>query len=234
MSERTGCMVAIDGPAGAGKSTVARAVARRAGCTYIDTGAMYRAVAYRALLDGLQVGSDDRAIGELAGTLTFEFRDSDGGDHLFVDGEDVEGPIRTPEIGNLSSSVSTIPAVREHLVAAQRRMAETRSVAMEGRDIGTVVFPDALLKVFLTASAEERARRRYEQLIAGGEDVSFERVLANQRERDERDSSRAIAPLRRAEDAVEVNSDGMSVEQVIDRVVELLERRLEERDEQGA
>ncbi len=234
MSERTGCMVAIDGPAGAGKSTVARAVARRAGCTYIDTGAMYRAVAYGALLDGLQVGSDDRAIGELAGRLTFEFRDADGGDHLFVDGEDVEGPIRTPEIGNLSSSVSTIPAVREHLVAAQRRMAETRSVVMEGRDIGTIVFPDALLKVFLTASAEERARRRYEQLIAGGEDVSFERVLANQRERDERDSSRAIAPLRRAEDAVEVNSDGMTVEQVIDRVVELLERRLEERDEQGA
>jgi len=234
VSQRTGCMAAIDGPAGAGKSTVAKGVAGRAGCTYIDTGAMYRAVAYRALLEGLEVGSDDRAIGELAGRLTFEFRDVAGGDHLFVDDEDVEGPIRTPEIGNLSSSVSTIAAVREHLVAAQRRMAETRPVVMEGRDIGTVVFPDALLKVFLTASAEERARRRYEQLVAGGEDVSFERVLADQRERDERDSSRAIAPLRRAEDAVEVNSDDMSVEQVIDRVVELLEQRLEERDEQDA
>jgi len=117
---------------------------------------MYRAVAYRALRAGLQVGVDDDAIGALAGELGFEFRDVGGESHLFVDGEDVEEPIRTPEVGNLSSPVSAIPAVREHLVAAQRRMAQTRPVVMEGRDIGTVVFPDALLKVFLTASAEER------------------------------------------------------------------------------
>jgi len=229
MSERTGCMVAIDGPAGAGKSTVARGVAERAGLTYIDTGAMYRAVAYRALRAGLQAGADDDAIGALAGELGFGFRDVGGASHLFVDGEDVEEPIRTPEVGNLSSPVSAIPAVREHLVAAQRRMAQTRPVVMEGRDIGTVVFPDALLKVFLTASAEERARRRYEQLCGRGEEVSFEQILADQRARDERDSTRAIAPLRKAEDAVEVDSDGMSAEEVIDRVVELLHERLEGR-----
>ena len=227
-------MVAIDGPAGAGKSTVARGVAERAGYTYIDTGAMYRAVAYRALQAGLQVGADDDAIGRLAGELDFEFREVDGASHLFVDGEDVESAIRTPEVGNLSSPVSAIPQVREHLVAAQRKMARTQAVVMEGRDIGTVVFPDALLKIFLTASAEERARRRYRQLRARREKVSLEQVLADQRVRDERDSSRAIAPLRKAEDAVEVCTDGMSVEQVINRVMELLRERLEESDGQDA
>ncbi|MGD9495877.1 MAG: (d)CMP kinase [Armatimonadota bacterium] len=234
MGELTGCVVAIDGPAGAGKSTVAKGVAHRTGYTYVDTGAMYRAVAYRALRAGLQVGPDDGAIGALAGSLQFEFRRVDGESHLFVDGEDVERAIRTPQVGNLSSPVSAIPAVREHLVAAQRRMARTRPVVMEGRDIGTVVFPDALLKIFLTASAHERARRRYEELVRQGEDVRFEQVLADQRARDERDSSRTVAPLRRAEDAVEVDSDGLTVEQVIDRVMALLSRRLEERDEQDA
>jgi len=227
MSEHTGCLVAIDGPAGAGKSTVARGVAERAGCTYIDTGAMYRAVAYRALRAGLRVGSDDDAIGALAGELEFEFRDVGAAGHLFVDGEDVEGPIRTPEVANLSSPVSAIPTVREHLVAAQRRMAQRVAVVMEGRDIGTVVFPDALLKVFLTASAEERARLRYEQLQERGEAVSFEQILADQRARDQRDSTRAIAPLRQAEDAVEVDTDGIGAEEVVDRVMHLLNARVE-------
>lgn len=234
MSRQTGCMVAIDGPAGAGKSTVARGVAARTGYTYVDTGAMYRAVAWRALQAGLRVGEDDEAIGALAGRLRFEFRTVDGRAHLFVDGEDVEAAIRTPEVGNLSSPVSAIPVVREHLVAAQRAMARTQPVVMEGRDIGTVVFPDALLKIFLTASAEERARRRFEELRSRGEEVSFERVLADQRARDARDSSRAIAPLRPADDAVEVNTDGLTVEEVINRVMTLLTQRLEERNEPDA
>lgn len=232
MAQRHGCMVAIDGPAGAGKSTIARAVAERAGYTYIDTGAMYRAVALRAMREGLGVDADADAIGELAGRLRFEFRDVDGGQHLLVDGEDVERAIRTPEVGNLSSPVSAIPQVREHLVAAQRRMAERRPVVMEGRDIGTVVFPDALLKVFLTASAEERARRRYLQRIEQGEQADYEQILADQRARDRRDSTRAVAPLRRADDAVEIDSDPLTIEQVVDRVMELLEDRLEERDAQ--
>lgn len=215
-------MVAIDGPAGAGKSTVAKGVAEATGYTYIDTGAMYRAVAYRALQAGLEVGLDDVAIGELARGLEFEFVTREGARRLLVDGEDVSEVIRTPEVGALSSPVSTIPAVREHLVAAQRRMARSVPVVMEGRDIGTVVFPDARLKVFLTASAEERARRRYEELRAKGERVSYEEVLAAQRERDERDSSRALAPLRPAEDAVHVDTDGLSAEQVVARILQLL------------
>ena len=143
--------------------------------------------------------------------------------HLLVDGEDVSEVIRTPEVGALSSPVSAIPAVREHLVAAQRRMAESVPVVMEGRDIGTVVFPNARVKVFLTASAEERARRRYEEMRGRGEEVSYEQVLAAQRERDERDSSRALAPLRPAEDAVTIDSDGLTVEQVVQRVLQLLD-----------
>ncbi len=226
-------MVAIDGPAGAGKSTVARAVADCGGFTYIDTGAMYRAVALRAMREGLEVGDDADAIGELAGRLRFEFRTVGDEQHIFVDGEDVERAIRTPEVGNLSSPVSAIPQVREHLVDAQRRMAEREAVVMEGRDIGTVVFPDALLKVFLTASPEERARRRYEQRLQQGEDADYEQILADQRARDRRDRTRAVAPLRKAADAVEIDTDPLGGEEVVERVMELLEARLEERDAKG-
>lgn len=230
MTECAGCMVAIDGPAGAGKSTIARAVAERRGYTYIDTGAMYRAVALLAMRAGLDVEADADAIGELGGRLRFEFRAVGDEQHLFVDGEDVERAIRTPEVGNLSSPVSAIPEVREHLVSAQRRMARSVPVVMEGRDIGTVVFPDALLKVFLTASAEERARRRYEQRMERGEEADYDRILADQRERDRRDRTREIAPLRKADDAVEVDTDSLSIEQVVGRVLELLDDRLEGHD----
>jgi cytidylate kinase len=230
MSDLAGCMVAIDGPAGAGKSTIARAVAEETGFTYIDTGAMYRAVALAAMREDLDPEDDADAIGELAGRLRFEFRAVGDEHHLFVDGEDVERAIRTPEVGNLSSPVSAIPRVREHLVAAQRRMAEREPVVMEGRDIGTVVFPDALLKVFLTASAEERARRRYEQRREQGEDADYEQILADQRARDRRDTTREVAPLRRADDAVEIDSDPLTIEEVVERVMELLEDRLEDRD----
>ena len=218
----TGCMLAIDGPAGSGKSTVAMAVADRTGFTYIDSGAMYRSVAYRVMRAGLSPEHDDEAIGRLAGELDFEFRTVDGEPRLFVDGEDVGVVIRTPEVSQLSSPVSAIPAVREHLVAAQRRMAERVPVVMEGRDIGTVVFPDARFKVFLTASAEERARRRYQQRMERGEEACYEEILAAQLERDRRDRSRAVAPLRKAEDAVEVDSDDLTVEQVVDEVMKLL------------
>ena len=233
--ELTGCAVAIDGPAASGKSTVARAVADRMGYTYIDTGAMYRAVAWRASRAGLNPTEDAEAIGELASRLRFEFRDvGDDRQHLFVDGEDTEPAIRSSQVGNLSSPISAIPAVRRSLVAAQREMASRAPVVMEGRDIGTVVFPGAFLKVFLTASAEERARRRFEELVARGEDVLFEEVLADQRERDRRDMNRTISPLRKADDAVEIDTDPLSVEDVVERVIELLEDRLEERDEAGA
>ncbi|MDI9582900.1 MAG: (d)CMP kinase [Acidobacteriota bacterium] len=214
--------VAIDGPAGAGKSSVARGLARALGYTYIDTGAMYRAVAYRASQAGFNVQRDAGPIGDLAGTMEFEFRDVNGEQHLFVDGEDVSEIIRTPEVGNLSSPVSAIPAVREHLVAAQRRMAGQGGTVMEGRDIGTVVLPGAQVKVFLTATDQERARRREHQLVEMGIAQPFDQILADIRERDHRDSTRAVAPLKKADDAIEIVSDNMTKDQVIAELVRIV------------
>lgn len=214
--------VAIDGPAGAGKSSVARAVAAALGYIYIDTGAMYRAVAYRALRAELDLQRDAEAIGRMAGGLRFAFRDIGGEQHLFVDGEDVSEIIRTPEVGNLSSPVSAIPEVREHLVAAQRLLAGEGRIVMEGRDIGTVVLPEAQVKIFLTASDEERARRRQEQLRDKGIIQDASQILADIRERDHRDSTRAVAPLKKAEDALEIVSDHMTKDQVVAELLRIV------------
>ena len=183
-------------------------------------------MAYRARQAGLDVETDTDEIGRLAGELAFEFRPTAAGQHLFVDGEDVEAPIRTPEVGNLSSPVSAIPEVREHLVAAQRRMAAQGGVVMEGRDIGTVVLPDADLKVFLTATAGERARRRWVQLQEQGIIEDYEQVLRDQIERDQRDSSRDVAPLRKAEDARELGSDALSPEEIVTMLAGWLKQAL--------
>ncbi len=210
------CSVAIDGPAGSGKSTVARKLARRLGYTYIDSGAMYRTVAYRAIARGLDLIIEGDKIGDLAGELDFEFRLVRGEPHLFEGGEDVEWAIRSPEVGNLSSSVSTIPQVREYLVAAQRQMAKDSGVVMEGRDIGTVVLPEADVKIFLTASVQERARRRQQQLQEKGIHRDLAEIVQQQQQRDDRDSSRDLSPLRQAEDATKIISDGMSEDEVVD------------------
>ncbi len=210
------CSVAIDGPAGSGKSTVARKLARRLGYTYIDSGAMYRTVAYRAIARGLDLIIEGDKIGDLAGELDFEFRLVRDEPHLFEDGEDVEWAIRSPEVGNLSSPVSTIPQVREHLVAAQRQMAKDSGVVMEGRDIGTVVLSNADVKIFLTASVQERARRRQQQLQEKGIHRDLAEILQQQQQRDDRDSSRDISPLRQAEDASKIITDGMSEDEVVD------------------
>jgi cytidylate kinase len=220
-----GLKVAIDGPAGAGKSTVARDVAAELGYVFIDTGAMYRAVAYFAKERGLAPGTNDDEIGRLAGQLTHEFRTVDDGRHLFVDGTDVEAVVRLPEVARLSSPVSAIPLVRHNLVIAQRQMAAGGGIVMEGRDIGTVVLPDAEVKVFLTASPQERARRRYRQLRESGMEVNYEDILHEQNVRDQRDSSRAVAPLRKAEDATEILSDGLAREEVVARIVGLVRER---------
>ncbi len=210
--------IAIDGPAGAGKSSAARGLAQRLGYVYIDTGAIYRALAWRAIQQGLDVERHVEAIADIAGRMRVEFRRTDGGQHIFVDGEDLERQVRLPKVGAMSSPVSAIPLVRQNLLQLQRDLAAGGGVVMEGRDIGTVVLPDAEMKVFLTATAEERARRRFEQLKGDHPEVTFEQVLADQQERDKRDSSRAVAPLRKADDAHELVTDGMSLDEVIDRL----------------
>ncbi|MFO7946402.1 MAG: (d)CMP kinase [Armatimonadota bacterium] len=225
MSEQRKLVVAIDGPAGSGKSSVARGLARRLGYSYIDTGAMYRAVAWAALREGLDLPEDARKIGELAGELDFDFRQTEDGQHIFVNGRDREWEIRKPEVGALSSPVSAVPLVRENLLQTQRDLAAEGGVIMEGRDIGTVVLPDADVKIFLTASARERARRRYEQIKGEHPDLTYELVLAQQKERDQRDMNRDIAPLKKADDAIEVVTDDMTLDEVIDHIAELVQER---------
>jgi len=208
-------VIAIDGPAGAGKSSVARGVAAELGFTYLDSGAMYRCVALAACRAGADLGDPD-AIGDLAAGLGITLR----GEQVELDGGDVSEAIREPEVTEASSRVSVHPRVREAMVAGQQRMIAAGDYVAEGRDIGTVVSPEAPLKVFLTASAEERARRRAAQT---GEDESA--VLEAQLERDRRDRTREHSALRRADDAVEIDTTGLSQEDVIARVVALARQR---------
>jgi len=210
-------VIAIDGPAGAGKSTVARGVAAALGFTYLDSGAMYRAVALAALDRGIDL-VDDEALGELAWDLAIDF----DGDTIRLDGRPVEGRIRTPEVTVAASRVSRHPQVRRAMVKRQRELIAAGNYVAEGRDIGTVVSPDSPLKVFLTANEEERARRRAAE---SGEAVSA--VQSAMRDRDARDQQRADSPLRRAEGSVDIDTTDVTADQVIERIVELArERRL--------
>lgn len=219
-------IIAIDGPAGSGKSTVAKIVAERLGYTYIDTGAMYRAVAVKSIEAGIPLEEPDRIV-ELANRLDITFKTVKGKQHIFADGDDLTDAIRTPEATRLSSPVSAIPGVRHRLVEIQRQMGAEGEVVMEGRDIGTYVFPNAEVKAFVTASPEERARRRTKDLAAAGIDVDIEKVAADIRERDERDSSRTMAPLKQADDAELIVTDGMSIEEVVNAVIELHNKRMD-------
>ena len=213
-------IVAIDGPAGAGKSTVALRVAETLGYRLISTGALYRAVAWRASEAG--IGLDDPgALAEIAAELDVEFEVVDGVNRVRVSGADVSEVLRTPENSSGASIVSAIPEVRDALTELQRSYAKTMDVVMEGRDIGTVIFPAAETKVFLTASAEERARRRLIDFRVAGESLAFEEVLRDIEERDERDSSRAVAPLKPAKDSVMVDATGLSIDEVVERIVGL-------------
>ncbi len=198
-------VVAIDGFSSCGKSTMAKELAARIGYTYIDTGAMYRAVSLYAIRNGLMDEStiDEEALCQQITSIKVDFRANDrGGSDVYLNDENVESQIRTLQVANGASRVSTLKFVREHLVAMQQAMGKAKGVVMDGRDIGTVVFPDAELKIFLTASAEVRAERRYKELLQKGETASFESVLANVKERDERDTQRKESPLRQADDAV--------------------------------
>lgn len=214
--------IAIDGPAGAGKSTIARRVAAALRLTYIDTGAMYRAVAYKALQLNLDT-TDERAMVELADQLPLRLSplSADLKQQVWIGDEEVTSSIRTPEVSNLTSQVSALSGVRRVIVEQQRRLAATdpRGVVLEGRDIGSVVFPDAPLKVFLTASPEERARRRVRELEQRGTPVDYAQILADQIDRDTRDSNRADSPLLATPDAHWLDTDGRSIESIVQEIV---------------
>ncbi len=210
--------IAVDGPGGAGKSTVAKAVAARLGIDYVDTGAMYRAIGYKMREEGIEPDDTERLEAMLDDT-DIDFADGD----IILDGVVVNDKIRTPEISKAASMCSALPQVRAKLVDIQRSMGMKKSVIMDGRDIGSNVLKDAEYKFFLTASAEERADRRYKELTEKGENVSFDEVLADIKERDHRDRTRELNPLVMAEDAVEIDSTDLSIEEVIDRIVKEIE-----------
>lgn len=214
-----GHILAIDGPAGAGKSTISRRAAERLGFTLLDTGAIYRAVALAALRRGWREGDALDWLASVAVRLDPPA--------VWLGEEDVSALIRTPEVSQAASRVSAIPEVRAHLLELQRRAgrAHPRGAVVEGRDIGTVVFPDAEAKIYLTASPEERARRRAEELRAQGVDTSAEQILREQAERDDRDSRRSVAPLRAAEDARLVDTTGRGVDEILDEIVGFAARR---------
>ena len=224
-SVRRVAVVAIDGPSGSGKSTVARAVAAELGFLYLDTGAMYRAVGVLARAAGVSPDDDD-AVTALAASSGLRF-DADG--RLHAGDRDLSVDIRTLEAGALASRVSVLPGVRRVLVDHQRALASERAVVMEGRDIGTNVFPNAPVKVYLTASPEVRADRRFRELQTAGSGVTFAEVLANVVERDRRDSARAVAPLRQADDAVLVDTTTMALDEVVAAVAAIARERLRSR-----
>ena len=213
--------IAIDGPAGAGKSSVAKVLSKRLGCIYLDTGAMYRAVTWAAMEQ--QVAFDNiEAMTQLLDTLELNFKDEDGVQRLYCNGIDVTEAIRTPEISANVSAVSMIPIVRESMTAQQRRIAQGADVLMDGRDIGTTVLPDAQYKFFLTASLQERARRRGLELEAKGQAVDYAQLEADIALRDKKDSEREVSPLRQAEDAELIDTSYLS----FDEVVELLYHKI--------
>ena len=216
--------IALDGPSGAGKSTVAKALAKSLGIVYVDTGALYRTVGYYVR----QKDKDPKnayELGALLPEIHIEIRYEDGAQHVYLNGEDLGDKIRTPEMSMYASAVSAIPAVRAFLLDTQRDIARKNSVVMDGRDIGTVILPDAEVKVFLFASNEARAKRRYKELLAKGEDVKYEDVLREMIERDNNDRNRDVAPAVPAEDAVMMDNSYMSVEDNVNAVIELIKAK---------
>ena len=210
-------IIAIDGYSSSGKSTMARAIAARLGYRYIDSGAMYRAVTLFALLHGM-IGADgsvdEAALTAALPEIAIDFRPmADGSQHTLLNGENVEAQIRTMEVSSHVSAVAAIVPVRHKLVQLQQEFGREKGIVMDGRDIGTTVFPDAELKIYVNASAETRARRRYDELRAKGQDVSYDEVLANVRERDHIDSTRAESPLRRADDAIDLDNSAMTLDE---------------------
>jgi len=217
-------IIAIDGPSGAGKSTLSKALAARAGYLNIDTGAMYRSVALLAQRAGID-SKNEQALAELCRGLQIEFVREQGQERVLVNGEDVSQAIRTPEVSLLTAKVAACPSVREALVGLQRRLGESGGVVLEGRDIGTVVFPQAEVKFFLSASAEERGRRRFAELQAKGLQVDLQQTIKEVEERDRADEAREHAPLRRAEDAIVIDSTRLTIEEVLVEMLRIVQER---------
>ena len=206
--------IAIDGPAGAGKSTIAKTLAKELGYVYVDTGAMYRAMAYYFLQRGINK-DDEAAITAAVDGADVTIRYEDSAQQVLLNGENITGYLRTEQVGNMASATSIYPAVRTKLVALQQKLAKTTDVIMDGRDIGTCVLPDAQVKIYLTASVETRANRRYEELIEKGEPADLSKIAADIEERDYRDMHREMSPLRQAEDAILVDSSDMNIDEVV-------------------
>ncbi len=209
-----GFQIAIDGPAGAGKSTVAKELAKRLAFTYLDTGAMYRTLGLAAELSGCWPETFEDRI-RLCDNTDIDVRFLEGNQHIFLNGRDVSGDIRTEHCGRLASDISKYPEVRSRLVTMQQKLASGMNVIMDGRDIGTVVLPDAQMKIFLTADVEERAARRYKELKGKGQEPVFEEILAQVKERDIQDTTRSASPLTRAKDGIVVDSTNLSFNEVI-------------------
>ena len=219
-----GFIVAVDGTAGSGKGSITKIVAEKLNLVAIDTGAMYRCVALAMLEKNIKIEETEK-IEELLQNIKIEFFDKDGEKKVFLNGEDVTKKIRTVEVTEYASPVATVKIVREHLVKLQREMAKSIDVIMEGRDIGTNVFPNADVKIYLDATPEERARRRVLQNKEKGIETSYEEVLENIKDRDYRDSNREIAPLRKAEDAIYIDSSDMTIEEVVNKVIDIINEK---------
>jgi cytidylate kinase len=216
-----GYSIAVDGPAGAGKSTIAKQIAQQLDFIYIDTGAMYRAMGLYFLNENINL-EDIVAVEQACRQVEVEITYENKVQQIWLNGENVSGQIRTEEIGRMASACATISVVREKLVDLQRKLAGTRCVIMDGRDIGTVVLPDAQLKIYLTASVEERAKRRYKELTEKGEAVTIESIEENIRNRDHNDMTREISPLKQADDAVVVDSSDMSIDEVVQTIIDMV------------
>ncbi|MEK7229056.1 MAG: (d)CMP kinase [Candidatus Binatota bacterium] len=218
-------IVAIDGPAGAGKSTVAKRLAKELGYTYMDTGAMYRAFAWRVMEQGMDL-SDERELRRVLQETNIELVEHYGRPGVLLNGVDVTDRIRTPELSQLASRVSTSKIVRERMVELQRAIGSQGGVVAEGRDIGTVVFPDAEVKIYLDASSQERARRRFEEFRGQGSRVTMEETVSEMEERDRRDKERDVAPLRKAEDALVIDSTDSAVDGVVERIMQEIKKKM--------
>ncbi len=215
-----GYNVAVDGPAGAGKSTIAKLVAKKKGYIYVDTGAMYRGLAIHFLDHGIKAGDTEKII-EAAEHADVTIRYEDGMQQVYVNGENVTARLRSEEVGRMASATSPIPEVRAKLLELQKSLAREQDVIMDGRDIGTCVLPDADVKIFLTASVEKRAKRRYDELVEKGEECDLKTIEEDIRKRDEQDSTRELAPLKKAEDAHLVDSSDMTIQEVVDVITAL-------------